>query len=179
MSFFKAFTNFFGGHSGNTAPHIEIGKDFYSNAVIVGDHVDSLAKSLRNMEVPLHTSIHEVIIPAIRENFESEGRPKWKPLADSTVIARGSAHPILIRTGKLFEAATDPSIWHVTPTSASVGVFPLLYGIFHTTGTQYGRRVMPARPFMSLTHEDRAAIATIFSAWIEEQIQEKGKFKKR
>lgn len=178
MSFFKPFSNFFGGNKG-TIPHIEIGKDFYGHAIEVTDNINDLAKSLRNMTVPLKTSLHEVIIPAIKENFANEGRPKWKQLAPATVIARGSAHPILIRTGKLYEAATDESIWEVTPVSVKVGVFPILYGIFHTTGTQYGKRKMPARPFMTLTFEDHRKIQEIFSAWVEVQIQQKGKFKSR
>ena len=53
------------------------------------------------------TEIAGVMLDAVEENFEQEGRPeKWTPLADATVEDRrkkgfGPEHPILQRTGTL------------------------------------------------------------------------------
>jgi phage gpG-like protein len=103
---------------------------------IVARDMDRLALAIEDLKVPLARSILRVVIPSIRTNFAVGGRPAWQPLADYTVEVRGSAEPILFRTGRLREAATSWEIWDVGKTSATIREFPpdAWYGVIHQAG---------------------------------------------
>lgn len=103
---------------------------------IVARDMDRLALNIEDLKVPLTRSIMRVVIPSIRTNFAVGGRPPWEPLADYTVQVRGSAEPILFRSGKLREAATSWQIWDVRRTSATIREFPpeAWYGVVHQAG---------------------------------------------
>lgn len=70
--------------------------------------IDGLAAKLRKSDMSkAMTAIAGIMLDAVEENFEREGRPEtWTPLADATVEDRrkkgfGPEHTILQRTGTL------------------------------------------------------------------------------
>lgn len=104
---------------------------------IVAKDVDRLGLDIRSFRAPLAAIVRQVMIPSIRTNFAEEGRPKWAQLAESTVKARkGSAHPILRRTGLLATRARQFNIWSIGPTTATIRSFPrdAFYGVYHQGG---------------------------------------------
>lgn len=111
----------------------------------VASALDALQRVLVDL-TPAMRDIAEALRTETEENFLREGRPGWKDLAPSTVKARGSAHPILQRSGQL--AASVDLVYDRT--SASVGSNKV-YAAIHQFGGQAGRgrRVtIPARPFL-------------------------------
>jgi phage gpG-like protein len=103
---------------------------------IVARDMDRLALAIEDLKVPLARSIMQVVIPSIRTNFAVGGRPTWEPLADYTIEVRGSAEPVLFRSGRLRDAATSWQIWDVGKTSATIREFPpgAWYGVLHQAG---------------------------------------------
>lgn len=104
---------------------------------IVARDVDRLAMDIRSFRAPLAAVVRQVMIPSIRSNFSSEGRPKWQQLAESTIVARkGAAHPVLNRTGNLARRARQFSIWSIGETSATIRSLPAdaFYGVYHQAG---------------------------------------------
>lgn len=104
---------------------------------IVAKDVDRLGLDIRSFKEPLTRAIKLVIIPSIRKNFQSGGRPAWTPLAEATIIRRGySAWPILNVTGRLQRRATQFNIWDIGMTSATVRKLPqdAFYGVYHQAG---------------------------------------------
>jgi phage gpG-like protein len=104
---------------------------------IVAKDVDRLGLDIRSFREPLIKIVRLVMIPSIKKNFSSGGRPPWEPLAADTVKARGySAWPILERTGRLKRRATQLSIWDIGLTSATVRSLPsdVFYGYYHQAG---------------------------------------------
>lgn len=110
---------------------------------------------------PLMRSIAHFMHDRVEENFAQEGRPKWAPLSPVTVEQRGSAHPILQRSGQL--AASIEA--HSDETSAIVGTNKV-YGPTMQFGAkkgEFGKTArgapipwgdVPGRAFLSLTPED-------------------------
>lgn len=104
---------------------------------------------------------------AIEENFEQEGRPRWKSLAASTLRQRakeGSTGKILQRSGNLARSITRQS----DATSAVVGT-NLIYARIHQLGGKAGRGhkvEIPARPFLKLTDEDEDDIMKSFARFL-------------
>ncbi len=124
---------------------------------------DDIVRFLGALEHP-DAADQDYIADSIRqgfaENFANEqngdGTP-WAPLAPATVTQRGSAHPILVRTGLgrasfTQQGATD----HIQRLITQPGGWTLEVGseneimMMHATGTRY----MPARPMGELS--DRA-----------------------
>lgn len=105
---------------------------------IVAKDVHRLGMDIRSFRTPLAKVVREVMIPSIRSNFSQEGRPKWEQLAESTVVARGSAHPILKRTGNLARRARQFNIWSIGETSATIRSLPAdaFYGVYHQAGAE-------------------------------------------
>lgn len=156
-------------------PKISIGEGFYAQAIITAEAIDRVDRAFRDFTEPLTRSLREVILPSIRENFDSEGRPPWERLAESTVERRQSAHPILYQSGTLRDVATDPQTWKVTQDTVSPeGIDSKLEYAKYIQG---GTRLMPARPFLVLQDEDGEKIQEIFGRWVDEQIRIKGGFK--
>ena len=98
----------------------------------------------------------EVIFPEMKSVFASEGKPKWTPLAAST-LARKPAGKILVRTGKLKKSLisnTSPnSIWRLSQHRLEVGTKlkvksgRYVLGVLHQLGT----KKMPAREIFSIS----------------------------
>jgi phage gpG-like protein len=87
------------------------GAAFNVQARILANDVDKLGVDIRSFRVPLRRSVEQVMIPSIATNFAVGGRPRWQPLSIGTVENRGSAEPVLIRTGKLRRVATQKNMW--------------------------------------------------------------------
>lgn len=92
--------------------------NFVRGAFIFADDIDKLGMSFKSWREPLEQSRDLVVIPSIRKNFASQGRPAWKPLKQSTIKNRMymgyPRGPILQRSGRLKTIATRKNIWEVT-----------------------------------------------------------------
>lgn len=147
---------------------------------IVAADVDRLGLDIRSFREPLTRCIKQVMIPSIRKNFVSGGRPAWEPLSEGTIIRRGySAWPILNVTGKLQRRATQLNIWTIGFESAQVESLPsdAYYGMFHQGGARRGNWVLPARPFLVLQEEDIEAMMGVFMTWMTERAILVGRFR--
>jgi phage gpG-like protein len=111
--------------------------DIRPSVGIVAKDVNRLGMDIRSFKDPLRDIVRQVMIPSIRKNFTSEGRPQWQQLAVSTIVARkGAAHPILKRTGTLAARATQLNIWSIGETTATIRSLPqdAFYGVYHQAG---------------------------------------------
>lgn len=113
---------------------------------------------------PLMANIGEIALSSVQENFESGGRPKWKPLAPSTIKRKGHTKPLL-QTGTLRSV-----VRRVTENSVVIGVQPAAraYAAIHHFGGQAGRNrkvTIPARPYMLLQPEDLAEVDALVQRW--------------
>jgi len=98
---------------------------------------------------------------SVLTNFAAGGRPKpWKELAESTVLRKGHSVP-LVETGRLMGGMREESDEVYAKISASVP-----YAVYHQTGTEH----VPARPFMLIHFEDRAAILNMLSRRLTEVV---------
>ncbi|MEW6115366.1 MAG: phage virion morphogenesis protein [Nitrospirota bacterium] len=122
---------------------------------------------------PVMRRIAEIMHDAVEENFEAEGRPRWRPLAASTIMgAFGGARKwntkkgavrksiakklagrkILQDSGQLAASISRKS----DARSARVGTNKV-YAAIHQFGGKAGRGrkvTIPARPFLKLTDSD-------------------------
>lgn len=120
---------------------------------------------------PAMRSASGIMHDAVEENFEEEGRPKWKSLAASTLRQRakeGSTGKILQRRGNLARSITR----HYDAESAIVGS-NLVYAAIHQLGGKAGRGhkvEIPARPYLELTREDEDAIEKSFARFLGEAV---------
>lgn len=112
--------------------------EFQPSLGIVAKAVDRFALDISTFREPLRDSVKNVMIPSIRKNFNSGGRPQWAALAPRTVTNRGSAGPILIRSGRLRRGATSIGIWTITAAAATVKDLPdrIWYGKVHQAGAE-------------------------------------------
>lgn len=118
---------------------------------------------------PLMGSIGELLHGVVQENFDQEGRPRWQPLAASTIEQREREGKwpgkILQRSGRLassFSTAHDSM-------SATVGTNSEYAGTQQEGAKkgQYGKTArgapipwgdIPARDMFALTDDDRGAL---------------------
>jgi phage gpG-like protein len=165
--------------------------------------LDKLGIDIRSFREPLKRSIREVMVPSIRQNFDSGGRPAWVPLHDFTVKKKkGDARP-LIRTGSLRRVATQMNIWTIDTEKAMVTDLPqsVWYGKVHQAGYEgnaggastkqlvntatgaiieiedegeAGSGAIPARPFIVMQNEDVNNIDRVFTDWLGERIAAAG-----
>lgn len=157
-----------------TFPRVSFSGEFSRDALILAGELQDFANyGIRSFREPLTKSVREVVIPSIRRNFATEGRPSWAPLAPATVLSRGASGPILDRTGRLLKVATQFNIWSYTRDSATItGIDSRVkYATYHQGGT----RKMPARPFVVLQDEDEEQIERIFYVWLDERMRRVGR----
>lgn len=113
--------------------------------------------------LPLMKQIAEVAVSSVQENFEKGGRPRWAPLAASTIKRKGHARPLIFR-GQLMRVSRKVSAMTVL-----IGVQPNTRAYaarqhfgWPGTGSRAGGKVKtPARPFMKLQREDEREIADL------------------
>lgn len=151
-------------------PSFEIDGRFNRDAFILAADLDRLGFDIRSFKEPLTKSVKQVIIPSIRENFESGGRPDWEQLAVATIATRlrqgYGIWPPLTKTEALKKKATAIGIWTIDRQSAIMNEPRIKYAKYHQTGT--GK--MPQRAFAMIQSEDEDRVETIFRLWLEERI---------
>ncbi len=119
---------------------------------------------------PVMRSIAGVMLDAVEENFEKEGRPtKWKPLSPATLAQRKregkDTGKILQKSGQLAASISTKA----TSTSAMVGTNKRYAAIQHFGG-KAGRGLkvtIPARPYMLLTDEDVEEIKDVILRYLK------------
>lgn len=152
-------------------PSFEISGNFPRDAFILAADLDRLGFDIRSFKEPLTRSVRQVIIPSIRKNFESGGRPEWQQLAASTIATRirqgYGIWPPLTKTSNLKKKATAVGIWTIDRDSATMGEPRIKYARYHQSGTSK----MSQRAFAMIQDEDEEDIETIFRIWLEERIQ--------
>ena len=109
----------------------------------------------------------QVVSPSVSENFETGGRPRWAPLAPSTIArkeAAGAMEPgrILVHTGRMREAATNADRYTVNKSMLKAYPKRGPYWVYHQKG---GPR-LPQRVIMMLQLADRTKINTMFANFV-------------
>lgn len=142
--------------------------------------MELLGNEIRSFREPLKRVVQKVMAPSFRENFESEGRPSWAPLAALTLAkkaAKGAPPDILVESGKLKKVAGQLNIWKIEGgygggnAEAYVSQFPgAEYGQYHQSGTSK----MPARPFAVFQEDDIDQIEQVFNDWLGERLRARG-----
>ena len=139
---------------------------------VVANAFFASADQLNNLE-PAMEEIVGIVCDDFGENFRSEGRPTpWEPLAESTVMKRGSSNPILQDTGEMAQQLTDPASWVISvrgQTAVAVPTGPE-YSLFHITGTVF----MPARPWDYVSPETQERIMDIVEDFMLQPLEEAG-----
>lgn len=152
-------------------PTIEIAGNFARDAFILAADLDQLGYNIRSFKDPLTRSVRQVILPSIRENFESGGRPEWQQLAASTIATRlrdgYGIWPPLTKTEALKKKAVVFANWVITRDSATMKEPKIKYAKYHQRGTSK----MPQRAFAMIQPEDEEDVERIFEVWLEERIQ--------
>lgn len=123
--------------------------------------IDGLAKNAGNT-APLMRRISGDMMDAVEENFEREGRPKWKSLAESTIESRKRQKKW---PGKILQIGGGRGLaGSITPRysakEAIVGT-NLIYARIHQKGGMAGRGrkvKIPARPYLTITNQELADI---------------------
>lgn len=154
----------------NRLPKIEISDSFFRQLSVLETKIDMLEFKLTDFHEPLEVALHDIIIPSVAENFARQGRPPWKDLAPGTVKNRNMhTGPILYRSGKLYDTATDPSSWTVTKDMlALTNMSRVKYAGFHQMGAPGAN--IPARPFVEYQPQDVEAIMELFGLWVDDII---------
>jgi len=127
------------------------------------------AASIQDFRPALEEIAEEVIAPSVKENFDSGGRPDWAPLAESTVARKSRAgysspSAILIATGAMRAAASDPNQYRVTKDELRAAPWSIPYWVYHQSGTPN----MPQRVIMMLQVADRTKVFRIFANYIRQ-----------
>lgn len=155
------------------------------------DNSEAVAKSLGDFQAAIADQegaleqVADDFREMVAEQFATEGRAEgtpWAPRKSSPVgatrrvarLGRGTASPLLIRTGALRDSFTrrgaSGSIEKIDGQALSIGS-RLPYAIFH----QFGTRRMPARPIIVLSDERNAKWAEFVRRAIEEKTPLLGK----
>jgi len=150
--------------------------DWFPHPTIVASQFYSLAGDLnvRSLREPLKRSIQQVISPAFRDRFLSEG-PGWTPLAEVTQKAKdreGRDEGILRRTNKLYKKAQQLSIWNIDGQQGEARLENLgeqYYGFVHQMGSEH----IPQREWAYLEPKEVDKVQEVFGQWLDERIARK------
>lgn len=128
---------------------------------------------MQSFREPLERSVKDVIIPAISENFATEGHGTWPKLAPTTVENKsrnGFPSRMLVRTKAMIIAATQQNTWEYGSdrSSATLNVNKLpFYADYHI----YGTSKMPRRDFTAVGEKEITEVKEVFSLAIQARIQ--------
>jgi phage gpG-like protein len=146
---------------------------------ISAKNLDKFGMNIKSFREPLKRSIQQVLAPSFKKNFDMEGRPaSWEPLAEFTIEQRGSAGPILNRSGLLKRTIQQFNIWSVDTQKAAIVDLPskVWYGKLQQAGSIKGA-ALPARPFVLIQDpEDYDGIEEVFGKWLQERAIASGAF---
>jgi len=119
---------------------------------------------------PVMRDISQFMLDSVEENFEQEGRPKWKPLKSSTIKQRKREGywpgKILQRSGQLASSIQTA----YSRNTASVFTNKL-YAAIHQLGGKAGRKHsanIPARPYMKLQDSEIKDIVQMISDYFKD-----------
>ncbi len=132
----------------------------------------AIARGIQKTRVPLKKSVKDVVIPSIKNNFTSGGRPTWSPLAAYTVEKKGHGTP-LREDGGLRRNAGFLKSWTIVDGEAGMDGMEDYAG-YQNVGfynVQFNTDV-PARPFALFQEQDVEDIIEVFDEWIEELIED-------
>jgi len=124
-------------------------------------------------QTPAMREASGILADAVEENFDEEGRPKWKRLAASTIRQREKEGKwpgkILQRSGKLAKSITR----HYDATSAVVGTNEPYAAIQNFGGTAgRGHKVeIPAREYLHLEPEDEEDLEACFAKFLSRAVE--------
>ena len=123
-----------GGFAGMRAANIPkgglstLGLTMYPNPFLMAGQYEALGITIRSFREPLKRCVQQVVIPGIKNNFDTEGNNVggWVELAPTTEEQRISQgydpqYPILQRTKKLYRASQALARWTLTKDKAYVG----------------------------------------------------------
>lgn len=124
-----------------TQRNVTIDLHFRPSVGILARRVDKLGADIRSFREPLRKAVKEVMIPSIRKNFDTRGRPPWEPLALGTVAQKGNDKP-LVTTGRLRRQMGYINIWTIDREKALISDLPdaIWYGKIHQGGAQFSLR---------------------------------------
>lgn len=184
-----------GGLDNSVATYIH----FSPTLGIAAARLNKFGMDIRSFHQPLERAVRQVVIPSIRANFDSEGRPPWEDLTETTIGRRQylgyAPGPILNRSGQLERAAVALARWRITKNTAVFTNLPekVWYGVVHQAGAEgtagrggfskfiehgkskdtkkFGGQTpeIPPRPFVQLQPEEEDQIQEIFLEWLEER----------
>jgi phage gpG-like protein len=177
---------------------VDLKFEFQPSIGISAKRMEKFGMDIRSFREPLKRSIQRVLAPSFHTNFSDQGRPeRWQPLAEATVNIRGSATPILVRTGLLARTMRQFNIWSINNTQAAITDLPskVWYGKVQQGGYQAARASkarslhdiveraksghgakreaapIPARPFALIQDpDDYDAIEKVFEEWLMERM---------
>jgi len=119
---------------------------------------------------PLMARLSDIMHEAVTDNFQAEGRPKWKELSPLTIKRRKKMgyenKPILQNSGTL--SRLEP---HFGRDSAIVGT-NVEYARIHQFGGPAGRGKkvnIPARPYLTLGDEALGEIEDAVAKWLNKE----------
>lgn len=134
----------------------------------IRDRLKKIEAATGNLQ-PVLKNAGEVMKSSVEQNFEVGGRPKWRPLAESTVNRKGHRRPLIDR-GFLKQVTLK-----VTRNQAVLGTQPNTsdyaarqhFG-WNGAGSRAGGKVKtPARPFMVLQDADKEEILEMLDRHIK------------
>jgi phage gpG-like protein len=166
---------------------VDLKFDFQPSIGLSAKRIDKLGMDIRSFREPLKRSIQQVMAPSFKMNFRVGGRPEhWQPLSEAAVEMRGSATPVLIRSGRLMRTIQQFNIWSINETSAAITNLPdkIWYGKIQQAGLVRGGRAaaagnIPARPFVLVQDpQDYDAIEKVFERWFIERMEKTAAFKR-
>ncbi len=103
------------------------------------------------------------MLSAVEENFDQQGRPRWAPLKESTILQRikkGKGNNKILQISGMLAGANTPSsgkkFARVTNNKK--------YAAAQNFG--YPARNLPARPFLKLPEEDMDGIVEMIETYI-------------
>jgi phage virion morphogenesis protein len=132
---------------------------------------------------PVMARIAAMLEGYVQENFQQEGRPKWKPLNPVYAAQRGNGR-ILQDTGQL-SGSVQPGYGQNYARVSTNKIYARIHhfgGIikpkqgkalsFSMAGIKYVRRsvTIPARPFMTITREDKEEVTAEIKDYVARRL---------
>lgn len=129
-----------------TSRNVSVDMHFEPSVGILARKVDKLGLDIRSFREPLKRVVKQVMIPSIRKNFDSGGRPEWEELSLGTVEQKGGDDRPLIRTGALRRQMGYINTWTIDREKAMIVDLPqkVWYGKVHQAGGSFSFRTSGA-----------------------------------
>jgi len=114
---------------------------------------------LNNGRGALYPQISDVVQTSISRNFDSGGRPRWRPRT------RNYSWPILQKTRKMRRRAEQTALtgWFHRAGKHVLNIMSPYYGVYHQNGTQK----LPRRSFVKLQPYGKETIMQVIIAFFK------------